>query len=50
MTGTPKGVGQLKAGDKFQAKMTYPELEGEVLNQYEFDVVDREGGLFEFKG
>jgi acylpyruvate hydrolase len=48
LTGTPKGVGQLVPGDKFQAQLTYPGLEGEVLDKYEFDVVARDG-LYEFK-
>lgn len=48
LTGTPQGVGRIVAGDKFQAKLTYPELDGEVLDEYEFEVVDRKG-LYEFK-
>jgi acylpyruvate hydrolase len=48
LTGTPAGVGAIVAGDKFEAKMTYPGLDGEVLDQYEFEAVDRKG-LYEFK-
>ena len=47
LTGTPAGVGPLKAGEKFEAKLTYPGLEGEVLDEYSFDVVDRKGA-YEF--
>lgn len=49
LTGTPAGVGPVAAGDKFDAKLTYPGLEGEVLDQYSFDVVDRKGP-YEFSG
>jgi len=49
LTGTPKGVGPIRGGDKFEAKLTYPGLDGEVLSQFEFDCVDRQGG-YEFKG
>ena len=49
LTGTPAGVGAVVAGDKFEAKMTYPELDGEVLDKYEFEAVDRKG-LYEFTG
>jgi acylpyruvate hydrolase len=48
LTGTPKGVGPITAGQKFAAKLTYPGLEGNVLDQYEFAVEDRKG-LYEFK-
>ncbi|WVQ83162.1 hypothetical protein IAT38_005300 [Cryptococcus sp. DSM 104549] len=48
LTGTPKGVGELKGGEKFEARLTYPGLEGEVLSKYEMEVVDRVGG-YEFK-
>ncbi|WWD00698.1 hypothetical protein V866_007633 [Kwoniella sp. B9012] len=48
LTGTPAGVGPIKAGEKFAAKLTYPGLEGEVLSEYEFEAVDRQGG-YEFK-
>ncbi|WVQ98178.1 hypothetical protein IAU59_005300 [Kwoniella sp. CBS 9459] len=44
LTGTPAGVGPLKDGDKFDVKLTYPGLEGEVLDQYEFETKDRQGG------
>lgn len=50
LTGTPKGVSRMVAGDKFEAKMTYPGVDGDVLDQYEFDVVDRKGSAYEFKG
>jgi len=50
LTGTPKGVSRMVAGDKFEAKLTYPGVDGEVLDKYEFDVVDREGSAYEFKG
>jgi acylpyruvate hydrolase len=49
LTGTPAGVGPLKAGEKFEAKLTYPGLKGEVLDEYSFDVVDRKGP-YEFTG
>ena len=49
LTGTPAGVGPIKAGEKFQAKLTYPGLKGEVLDEYSFDVVDRKGP-YEFSG
>ncbi|WVF69672.1 hypothetical protein IAT40_004451 [Kwoniella sp. CBS 6097] len=44
LTGTPAGVGPLKDGEKFDVKLTYPGLEGEVLDQYEFEIKDRQGG------
>jgi acylpyruvate hydrolase len=50
LTGTPKGVGQVKAGETVSAKLTYPGVDGEVVDQYEFEVVDRQNGLYEFKG
>jgi acylpyruvate hydrolase len=50
LTGTPQGVGKIVAGDKFEAKLTYPGVDGEVLDKYEFDVVDRQGSAYEFKG
>ncbi|WRT64665.1 uncharacterized protein IL334_001599 [Kwoniella shivajii] len=48
LTGTPAGVGPIVAGEKFSAKLTYPELDGEVLSEYEFNAEDRQGG-YEFK-
>lgn len=48
LTGTPAGVGQVKPGESVEVKMTYPGLEGEVLDQYEMKAVAREGG-HEFK-
>lgn len=50
LTGTPKGVSRLVAGDKFEAKMTFPGEDGEALDKYEFDVVDRQGSSYAFKG
>lgn len=47
LTGTPKGVGQIKGGETFEAKLTYPGLDGEVLSKYEMECVDRQGG-YEF--
>jgi len=49
LTGTPKGVGQIKGGEKFEAKLTYPGVEGDVVSEYEFDCVDRQGSTYEFK-
>ncbi|KAL7419381.1 hypothetical protein Q5752_006219 [Cryptotrichosporon argae] len=49
LTGTPAGVGALVHGDKVHAKLTYPELEGEVLSEFEFEARDRAGG-YAFKG
>jgi len=49
LTGTPAGVGPIKAGEKFEARLTYPGLKGEVLDEYSFDVVDRKGP-YEFTG
>ncbi|ORY23998.1 putative mitochondrion protein [Naematelia encephala] len=49
LTGTPKGVGPIGPGDKFQAKLTYPGLDGQVLDQYEMACEARSGG-YEFKG
>lgn len=48
LTGTPAGVSQVKPGETVSVKLTYPGLEGEVLDQYEFKAVQREGG-HEFK-
>ncbi|WVN89390.1 uncharacterized protein L203_104613 [Cryptococcus depauperatus CBS 7841] len=48
LTGTPKGVGEVKAGEKMAVKLTYPGLDGKVLSEYEMDVVDRVGG-YEFQ-
>lgn len=48
LTGTPAGVSEIKAGEKFEAKLTYPGLEGEELSSFSFDVVDRKGP-YEFK-
>ena len=48
LTGTPKGVGQVKPGEKFHAKMTYPGVEGEVVDEYEFECVER-NGPYEFE-
>ena len=50
LTGTPEGVGRVQAGDKFVAKLSYPGVEGEVLSEYQFEVVDRQGSEYEFKG
>lgn len=49
LTGTPSGVSEIKAGEKFEARLTYPGLEGEELSSFSFDVVDRQGP-YEFKG
>lgn len=48
LTGTPAGVGQVKDGETVQVKLTYPGLDGAVLDQYDVKAVDRKGG-FEFK-
>lgn len=48
LTGTPAGVGQVKAGETMQVKLTYPGLDGQVLDEYEIKAADRVGG-FEFK-
>ena len=47
LTGTPAGVGPVKAGEKFTVKMTYPDLGGEVLSEYTMECVDRQG-VYEF--
>lgn len=49
MTGTPAGVGEMKPSDKITVRMTSPGLEGEVVDELEWDCVQREGG-YEFKG
>ncbi|ORX33963.1 putative mitochondrion protein [Kockovaella imperatae] len=49
LTGTPAGVGPINAGESFTAKLTYPDLEGQVLSEYTMKCVDRQGG-YEFKG
>ncbi|KAK4687263.1 acylpyruvate hydrolase, partial [Tremellales sp. Uapishka_1] len=49
LTGTPKGVGPIKHGETFQASLTYPGVEGEKLDEIEFECRDREGG-YEFQG
>ncbi|CAK9786378.1 hypothetical protein CC85DRAFT_284931, partial [Cutaneotrichosporon oleaginosum] len=48
LTGTPAGVSQVKPGDTVDVSLSYPGLEGEVLDQYEVKAVQREGG-HEFK-
>ncbi|BEI81250.1 hypothetical protein CcaverHIS002_0204100 [Cutaneotrichosporon cavernicola] len=48
LTGTPAGVSQVKPGDTVDVSITYPGLEGEVLDKYEVKAVQREGG-HEFK-
>lgn len=48
LTGTPAGVGPVKAGETVSVKMTYPGLDGEVVDQYEIKAVPRESG-YEFK-
>ncbi|GMK54357.1 hypothetical protein CspeluHIS016_0109430 [Cutaneotrichosporon spelunceum] len=48
LTGTPAGVSQVKPGDTVDVSVTYPGLEGEVLDKYEVKAVQREGG-HEFK-
>lgn len=48
LTGTPAGVSQVKPGDTVDVSMSYPGLEGEVLDKYEVKAVQREGG-HEFK-
>ena len=47
LTGTPKGVGPINPGESFTAKMTYPNLDGEVLSEYTMSTVTRDGG-YEF--
>ncbi|AAW45982.1 hypothetical protein CNBJ2250 [Cryptococcus deneoformans B-3501A] len=47
LTGTPSGVGKIKRGEIFEAKLTYPGLDGEVLSKYEIECVERQGG-YEF--
>ncbi|GFZ47866.1 Uncharacterized hydrolase [Saitozyma sp. JCM 24511] len=49
LTGTPAGVGPISDGETFEAKLTYPGLDGEVLDKYEF-VCKTRGGGYEFKG
>jgi len=49
MTGTPAGVGEMKPKDVITVSMTYPGLEGEVVEELDWDCVQREGG-YEFKG
>lgn len=48
LTGTPAGVSQVKPGETVEVKLTYPGLEGEVIDQYEVKAEQREGG-HEFK-
>lgn len=48
LTGTPAGVGPIKDGESFEAKLTYPGLDGEVLDQFSFECKDRASG-YEFK-
>ncbi|WWC85662.1 uncharacterized protein L201_000528 [Kwoniella dendrophila CBS 6074] len=50
LTGTPAGVGRVQDGDKIEAKLTYPELDGEVLSQISYEAKHRQGGEYEFKG
>lgn len=47
LTGTPSGVGQIKGGETFEAKLTYPGLDGKILSKYEIKCVERQGG-YEF--
>ena len=47
ITGTPSGVGAVKAGDKMVA--TLRTQEGKEIEKIEVGVVDRVGG-YEFKG
>jgi acylpyruvate hydrolase len=42
MTGTPKGVSEIAAGDKISASIRYED--GKVLDHLEKEVVVREGG------
>jgi acylpyruvate hydrolase len=49
MTGTPAGVGEFKANDKLTVTMTYPGLEGEVVEELDWECEQRNGG-YEFKG
>lgn len=49
MTGTPAGVGEMKPSDVITVQLSYPGLEGEVLDKLDWDCVQREGG-YEFKG
>jgi acylpyruvate hydrolase len=46
LTGTPKGVGEVKAGDVMKAAI---EVGGKVLGQIEVEVKDRSEGRYEFK-
>ncbi|KAK8181689.1 hypothetical protein IWZ00DRAFT_118683 [Phyllosticta capitalensis] len=48
LTGTPKGVGPVVAGDKMTAELRNGDANGEVLSELEVDVKDREGP-YEFK-
>lgn len=48
LTGTPAGVGPVKPGDKVEVKMTYPGLDGKVLDEWSVGAVERKGN-FEFK-
>jgi len=49
LTGTPKGVGPIANGQTFEAKLTYPDLDGAVLSQFSMECKNREGG-YEFTG
>jgi len=49
LTGTPKGVGPIASGQTFEATLTYPDLDGEVLSQFSMECKNREGG-YEFTG
>ncbi|KAK8847495.1 hypothetical protein IAR55_005353 [Kwoniella newhampshirensis] len=49
LTGTPAGVGPITNGQKVAVRLTYPDLEGDLLSEYEMEVKDRVGG-YEFKG
>ncbi|WVQ75966.1 hypothetical protein IAR50_005602 [Cryptococcus sp. DSM 104548] len=44
LTGTPKGVGEVKSGERWKARLTYPGVGGEVISEIEGEAVDRAGG------
>lgn len=47
LTGTPAGVGPIEDGQTFEAKLTYPGLDGKVLSEYSMLCKRRVGG-YEF--
>ena len=47
LTGTPPGVGPVSPGQRIEARLTFPGLEGPVLSEVEFKCEPRQGG-YEF--